>query len=106
MKWLPQKKPGLFFSSKIDKYVGNGGLSLRRKSAMLRALSSVVYNGSNEDVFYSIHCSIFLSIPSSEIACKFSVESVFYPKPKGVHKFWIFFKDRELEAIYSQIKTN
>jgi len=106
MKWLPKKKPGLFFSSKIDKYVGNGGLSLRRKSAMLRAINSVSYNGTNEDIFYSIHCSLFLSIPSTEIASQFSVESVFYPKPKGVHKFWIFLKDHELEAIYSHIKTN
>jgi len=106
MKWLPKKKIGWFFSSKVDHLTGNGGLSLRRKSGMLRALRSVAYNKTNEDVFYSIHCSPYLNIPTSEISSHFSVESTFYPKPRGVHKFWIYLSKEEIEAIYSHIKTN
>jgi hypothetical protein len=103
---LPIKQKGTFFSSKSTNFVGNGGLSLRRKSGMLRALRSVRYNKTDEDVFYSMYCHKVLNIPLKEIARHFSVESMFYPRPKGVHKFWSCLSEDNSEAIYSYIKTN
>lgn len=67
---------------------GNGGLSLRRKSAMISAIKRVQYNGVNEDVYFSLDCG--LNIPSFEVGKRFSVESVLYDNPFGFHKPWPF----------------
>lgn len=66
----------------------NGGLSLRRKSATLRALSEKQYNGLNEDVFFSLDCG--LNVAPQDVCRRFSVESVLSGDTFGFHKPWVF----------------
>jgi len=68
--------------------VGNGGFSLRRVSEMLfitekEKKPSMV----NEDIFFSKMCLIHnFKIPSVEVAKTFSVETIYYHDPCGMHK--------------------
>lgn len=76
--------------------IGNGGLSLRKKSKMLKLLDQCdnkqdnIQNGLPEDVFYGgIVCgneNNELYKPSPEYAKQFSVESIYYDTPFGIHK--------------------
>ena len=88
--------------------VGNGGLSLRTKSGMLRAIRNVPHLGENEDMFYAIKSKHLLKIPTATIGSQFSVESIYYPTPAGVHKFWGFLTENEIDKIFAYInsKTN
>jgi len=74
----------------INSEVGNGGLSLRRKSKMLEIIRNCTYNGDiNEDVYFSKACpEIYRNIPDSQNASHFSVEMVYEDKSFGVHKPW------------------
>lgn len=65
--------------------VGNGGLSLRKKSMMLHIIDSRPYRGEPEDVYF---CSNPLYMPTVEEAMRFSVEQIFYPASFGCHKPW------------------
>jgi hypothetical protein len=69
--------------------VGNGGFSLRTRSKILALLALVSYNRRMpEDVWYAQNMHrVNGSIPSAEIAKTFSVESIFYDRPVGVHRF-------------------
>ena len=82
--------------------VGNGGLSLRNVDVMLRIIHTMGYNrvydlykrnggilntgGFNEDIFFSYASSFITKIPTVEIARQFSVETIFYDDPCGLHK--------------------
>ena len=65
--------------------VGNGGLSLRRKSKMLHIIDSRPYRGEPEDIYFSLN-SIYK--PTVEEAMQFSVENIFHPESFGCHKPW------------------
>ena len=69
--------------------VGNGGFSLRSRSKILALLALIPYNVDQpEDVWYSQNLyRVNASIPSMEIAKTFAVESIFYERPLGVHRF-------------------
>jgi len=72
-----------------DNSIGNGGLSLRKKSKMLEIIEKChpdFYK--NEDEFFTKQFVVPLHKPSFENSKKFSVESVFYENPFGVHKFY------------------
>jgi len=71
-------------------FVGNGGLSLRRKSKMLEILNNCPYTKDIlEDVYYSIGCkNIHINKPSFELAKLFSIETIYSPKSFGIHKSW------------------
>ena len=71
--------------------VGNGGLSLRRKSKMLQVLKNqpgLRDSHINEDVLFSRYNGNILKIPSWQKARSFSVETVFSEKSFGLHKPW------------------
>jgi len=81
-------------------YVGNGGLSLRRKSKMLEVLNHCQNGrGINEDGFFSNfknHCpKIEINKPTVEKAKEFSVENVYYDNPIGVHAAWKHNPDKD-----------
>lgn len=78
--------------------VGNGGLSLRKRSGMLRAINNVPYNDINEDRYFCINCKDVLNIAPVELAIQFSVESVFYSNLKGYHKCWDYIGDKMIEV--------
>jgi hypothetical protein len=67
--------------------VGNGGLSLRRKSKMLEIIHKYPYNGEPEDVYFSTKP---LYKPSVEEAKLFSMESIYSERCFGIHKAWVF----------------
>jgi len=67
--------------------VGNGGLSLRDTEKMILITEKYTNDVHNEDTFISYCCSLEgFNVPSLEIAKGFSVESVFYENPMGLHK--------------------
>ena len=90
----------------LPKYVdttGNGGLSLRRKSAMLRIIENVPYNNRNEDVFFSVDCAQYLNICPADQSLKFSVETMYCEMPNGYHKPWKYLTEDQMKKIYSHI---
>jgi hypothetical protein len=83
--------------------VGNGGLSLRRKSKMVSLLKykniAITKNTDYkygkyiaEDQFFNGYYidQVAVKKPSKEFAKQFSVECIFYEKPFGIHKIWGF----------------
>lgn len=75
--------------------VGNGGLSLRRKSKMLELLNNCNHNNANEDFFFSkliCNCNydVELNKPSEADAKKFAIEHIYNDKTFGVHKPWLY----------------
>jgi len=93
MKWL---------NNSTENVVGNGGLSLRRKSAMIKALELVPYNFINEDSYFAIRCRHLLKLPSPDLAKTFSVETVFFENPKGYHKCWAYIGN-DIHKVYTRI---
>jgi hypothetical protein len=85
-----------------DKIVGNGGLSLRRKSKMLEIIDKCKYINQPEDVFFAKACdNIYINKPSFESAREFSVEQVYNDVSFGVHKPWLHLKKN---YIYDKIE--
>lgn len=81
--------------------VGNGGLSFRKKSAMLRIieeLGSSDLAGTNEDVFFAVGCKrLGLRVPKRSVAMKYSIEMCLpsdlpkdQPWSMGVHRAWSY----------------
>jgi len=74
---------------------GNGGLSLRKVKTMCIALHTYPYPKEqpiNEDLYI---CNLPISLPPNEIAQRFSIESMYYPTPLGVHKPWLYLNSNE-----------
>jgi hypothetical protein len=72
--------------------VGNGGLSLRRRSAMLKILQDHSRDAQTpEDQFFSTHLyRDGYRLPSLEKASHFSTETIFQPESLGLHKAWLY----------------
>jgi hypothetical protein len=88
---------------KASGWVGNGGLSLRRKSKMIEiihAKSSAKQYNCNEDMYFChTQHNVPMSVPSFEEAKRFSVETVFYKSPFGIHNTWRYLTPEELDAL-------
>ena len=82
--------------------VGNGGLSLRRKSKMLEVIDNLqVPENMNEDLFFTAYPN--LNKPSHEDAKDFSVECIYYDKSFGVHQCWNFMSNEQMQEIAKHI---
>lgn len=70
--------------------VGNGGLSLRRKTKMLEILDKCEAAADiPEDVYFALPCkAVHLYKPSEAVASEFSMEMSYSPKSFGVHRAW------------------
>ena len=88
----------------IDVSVGNGGLSLRKKSKMLEILNNIPYQGQPEDLYFCSNKTIKIHKPSFEEAKNFSVEEVFFEKPFGCHKPWNRYHSNGFFNLYPQVK--
>jgi len=88
---------------KSTRSVGNGGLSLRKKSKMLEKIRSCKYEGKEEDLFFSNDACLPLNKPDFEKAKEFSVEQVYYDKPFGVHKAYDTLSKSELSKLEGEI---
>ena len=81
-----------------DHRIGNGGLSLRRKSKMIEKIRLCKYNNQNEDLFFANSCHN-IKKPVFEDSKYFSIENVINEKSFGVHKPWIGLKKSELNYL-------
>lgn len=82
--------------------VGNGGLSLRKKSNSLKKIRNCILNGEdsghlNEDIFFSDDKCESLSKPDFEAAKLFSNETVYSEYSFGVHKPWPYLSKEDME---------
>jgi|SaaInlV_165m_DNA_3_1040750.scaffolds.fasta_scaffold22694_2 hypothetical protein len=82
----------------------NGGLSLRKKSLMIKAIKDKKLNESTwpEDRFFTVIKRKIVNPAPFELAKKFSVEKYYYITPFGVHKPWNYLQENELEQIKKQ----
>jgi hypothetical protein len=86
-----------------NRQVGNGGLSLRRKSKMIEICDNVDKNLiSNEDLYFCFQNKIELKKPIFEEAQKFSVETVFHEKSFGIHAPWKHLNEYEMELLITK----
>lgn len=92
---------------------GNGGLSLRKKSKMLEILDKYlsIYGYSatdNEDMIFSGYVfekdriPLEMNKPTYEEAKEFSVETVFYEEPFGIHAFFKHMQDDLCNKLYEK----
>jgi hypothetical protein len=91
--------------------VGNGGLSLRKKSKMLQIMkndNNRYKNANNEfineDVYFSMSKVVNLYKPSFQLAKKFSIEAIFSLMSFGCHKAYIHIDNNLLFKRYPDIK--
>jgi hypothetical protein len=78
----------------VNLEIGNGGLSLRRKSKMLEIIRNCEYKNINEDVYFTKACpEIHRNMPNWQDASKFSIETVYQDESFGVHKPWLHLGD-------------
>lgn len=84
----------------------NGGLSFRRKSAMLKIIENVPYNGTeNEDLYFCRGAEqLGLSLPTFETAQKFSCETIFNFGSLGYHAIEKYLTHDEVYKIKNQYK--
>jgi len=93
--------------------VGNGGLSLRKKSKMLEILKDYnenIFLEKNEDVIFSglLTNKVKIKKPSDIEAMFFSVEAVFSPYSFGIHKLWEYLDENKYNHIiqyHPDVKT-
>lgn len=86
--------------------VGNGGLSLRRKSKMveiIHAKSSYINTIYNEDGFFChAQHNVPMRVPTFNEATRFSVETVFHDTPFGIHKPWLYLSVDQLIILVTK----
>ena len=93
-----------------NNFVGNGGLSIRKKNKMLEIIDSKGYQQNiNEDYYFStnIDKKIVYNVSDHITARSFSVETVFYETPFGVHNFWKYLNKEQNDYLirrYSEIE--
>lgn len=88
---------------------GSGGLSLRRKEAMLRVCRECNTNPwmiGPEDVFFSIVMRLEgerYRLPPDEVASSFSVEQVYFPEPFSLHRTWEYIDAGRLQKLLERV---
>ena len=89
---------------KFEPKVGNGSLSMRKKSAMLKVINEVPYNGTdNEDIYFAWGCKkLCLNIAPIEVAEKFSCETIFKLGTLGYHAIDKWLTEYECKQIKTQ----
>jgi hypothetical protein len=87
-----------------DDNIGNGGLSLRKKSKMLEIIEKCNYEENTpEDVYFALSCpEINRSKPSFKKSQNFSVEAIYNDNSFGVHKPWLHLKKNDYKNMESK----
>lgn len=88
-------------------FVGNGGLSLRHKSAMLKVLDYCnPENDMNEDIYFAWGCNVLnLKLAPIEIANKFSCETQFHLGTIGYHAIDKWLTEEQCKQIKTQYES-
>jgi hypothetical protein len=89
---------------KNGQHVGNGGLSLRKKSKMLEIMEKETETYLPEDVFFSCTDKVELYKPTIDEAKRFAIENIFSEISFGCHKGWNLNGDPRLHETYPEIK--
>jgi len=82
--FMKYEKDNKIYKVMLKNKVGNGGLSLRKKSKIIKHIETHKYNGEPEDVYFSK--SNCLNFPSIHEASNFSSEHLFNAYSIGFHK--------------------
>lgn len=92
---------------KFEPYVGNGGLSLRKKSAMLHVLDNYnLYKHLPEDMYFGYGCrDLGLNLAPIEIADKFSIETKFILGSMGYHQIENYLTKEQCDIVKNQYKV-
>ncbi len=84
----------------------NGGFSLRTRSGMIRACKNVKFQYTNEDGYFTLNCGHLLNLPKridgypdNEVKSRFSVETIYYEEPVGMHSPYKHLKENEVKTI-------
>jgi hypothetical protein len=85
-------------------WVGNGGLSLRKKSKMLEIMKREPIENIAEDFYFALPKTVIMNKPSVEEAMFFSVEAIFNEASFGCHQIWINDRCQELCEMYPEAK--
>jgi hypothetical protein len=76
----------------LNNTIGNGGLSIRRKAALIEAIDNQTPEiNEHEDLFFArwnYRPGSTARLPSIETATEFSVENIDHPNPWGAHQIW------------------
>jgi len=95
----------------VNGHVGNGGLSLRRKSKMLEIINTCPYKGydlakkNTEDIYFSLLCpKVKTNKPSFEKAKKFASDSILDKNSFGIHKCWQYHSIEDVLKIFPEAK--
>ena len=98
--------PWNHFPYNKNEYVGNGGLSLRKKSKMLEIMKKQGKNDYPEDVYFSCYDSVSIHKPTFNDASLFSIEEIFSEMSFGCHKPWCGMSNNEflLYNTYEEVK--
>lgn len=84
--------------------IGNGGLSLRKKSKMLEIQKTEIYSETPEDIFFSCPKQVSIYKPDADTAKHFAIESVlFNEKSFGCHKPWLYLIFYKIINYYPEI---
>jgi hypothetical protein len=83
--------------------VGNGGLSLRRKSKMIEICEKVDPSYTlHEDNYFCYQNAVLLNKPSYEKAKSFSIETVFHEKSFGIHNAWRYLNKNHMDFLINK----
>jgi len=84
---------------------GNGGFSLRSRARTLRCLDAAGYvRGQCEDVFYAEHMpKVGGALAPRADGLRFSVESVYAPRPFGLHAAYKWISSEEMQELLGTI---
>jgi hypothetical protein len=88
----------------LDNTIGNGGLSLRKKSHSIKKIKNCEYNGVAEDLYFTSNC-LEPEKPVFDDAKKFSIESIYSETSFGVHKPWGYLNNDELDSLKNRCKN-
>lgn len=93
---------------KFQQHGGNGGLSFRKKSAMIECVNRVPYintPNNNEDIYFSNALTILnKKLAPREICEKFSCETIFKMETMGYHAIDRYLSEYECNLIKNQYK--
>lgn len=90
--------------------IGDGKLSMRRKSSMLDVISRCNTNShliDSEDVFFSIAMHLEpdrYSLPDLDTATEFSVQQIYHPDPYCLHQPWKYMDRKSLDILLANIQ--
>jgi hypothetical protein len=96
--------PWNHFPLNNNERVGNGGLSLRKKSKMIEIMEKQGKSDYPEDVYFSCYDSIAIHKPSVNDAMFFSIEEIFSEMSFGCHKPWKNSNQLFLYETYDEVK--